>query len=218
MLDLIVFDLDGTLVDSRRDIATSVNELRLGLGRPALPEERIYGYIGNGVRALLARSLEDCLPSNLDRAVAAYLPIYRRHLLDTTTAYPGVREALAELAPEAPLGVLTNKPSPESVLLLEGLGLDRYFRFVFGGEDFPTRKPHPLGLERLLVRAGARRERTLFVGDSVVDFETARNTGVSFGLVWYEASSLSRTDLEALAPDLLFTDWRDLVRFVRSSG
>ncbi len=130
-MDLLIFDLDGTLVDSRRDIATSVNELLTRLGRPGLPSEQVFDFIGNGVRKLIERSLGGATaPEELDEAVQLYLQIYGRRLLDTTRAYPGVHEALVELealksAPQ--MAVLTNKPTKESLAVLDGLDLMRYF-------------------------------------------------------------------------------------------
>lgn len=213
-MDLIVFDLDGTLVDSRRDIATSVNELLERLGRPCLPPERIYGFIGNGVRRLLERSLGEGSAAEIDRAVEAYLPIYRSHLFDTTRPYPGVVEALEALGPERVLAVLTNKPRAESEALLSGLGLRHFFRRVCGGEDFPERKPHPAGIHALLEETGIRAERALMVGDSRVDVETARNAGIPVCLVAYEANGLSDGEVAALAPDLVVDDLRQLVQLL----
>jgi phosphoglycolate phosphatase len=213
-VELIVFDLDGTLVDSRRDIATSVNELLEQWGRPGLPAERIYGYIGNGVRALLARSLGETSPRELDRAVEAYLPLYRRHLLDTTRPYPGVRESLQALAAGRVLAVLTNKPRAESEALLSGLALRHFFRWVHGGEDFPERKPSPIGIHRLLERSGAPAERALMVGDSGVDVETARNAGIAMCLVNYRSSALPPGEVTALDPDLVVSDLKELVTFL----
>lgn len=214
MIDLLVFDLDGTLADSRGDIAAAVNELRAVLDRPPLPEERIYGFIGNGVRVLLERSLEDAFPVSLDDAVARYLPIYRRRLLDTTRAYPGVREALSQLEHQATLAVLTNKPRPESVLLLEGLDLARHFQLIYGGEDFPERKPHPMALNALIEETGRRRQATLLVGDSLVDLETARNGEVAFCLVDY-GEWLARNDVRLRSDDLRVSDLRNLAVLLR---
>ncbi len=214
-MDLIIFDLDGTLVDSRQDIATSVNELLTLLRRPELPAERVFAFIGNGVRRLLERSFGGSPASEeLDEAVHLYLQIYGRRLLDTTSAYPGVREALVELqalksAPRK--AVLTNKPTKESLALLEGLDLMRYFDRVHGGESFPQRKPDPMGVDAIIESTGSRRERTLMVGDSLVDYETARNAGIRVSLVTY---GIGAKEVRSLSPDFFIDDMRELLPIV----
>lgn len=214
-MDLIIFDLDGTLVDSRQDIATSVNELLTSLGRPELPSEQVFAFIGNGVRRLLERAFgESAASEDLDQAVGLYLQIYGRRLLETTNTYPGVREALAELealrfAPR--MAVLTNKPTKESLAVLEGLNLIRYFDEVHGGDSFPQRKPDPVGVDSLLESTGARRERTLMVGDSRVDYETALNARIPVSLVTY---GIGAEEVRALSPDYSIDDMRELLAIV----
>lgn len=213
-MDLVIFDLDGTLVDSRRDIATSVNELLVRTGRPPLPAERVFGFIGNGVRKLLERSLGGNVEEReIEEALEVFLPIYRSHLLDTTLPYPGVREALEALAPGRQLAVLTNKPTSESVSLLEGLELRRYFGQVHGGDAFPHRKPHRIGVDSLIESTGARREYTLMVGDSRVDFETAHNAEIAVSLVSY---GIGAAEVRTLAPDYIIDDLRQLVPIIAS--
>ncbi len=214
-MDLIIFDLDGTLVDSRKDIATSVNELLTRLGRPELPSEQVFDFIGNGVRRLLERALgESAASDELDQAVRLYLQIYGRRLLETTSAYPGVCEALAELqalqtAPR--MAVLTNKPTKESLEVLEGLELMRYFDQVHGGDSFPRRKPDPMGADALIKNTGARRELTLMVGDSRVDYETALNARIRVSLVTY---GIGAKEVQALSPDYFIDDMRELLPIV----
>jgi phosphoglycolate phosphatase len=215
-MDLVIFDLDGTLVDSRRDIATSVNELLSGMRRPQLPPETVYGFIGNGVRRLLERSLGDGADEQeIDAALERFLPIYRSHLLDTTRPYPGVPEALEELKPRRGMAVLTNKPTRESLVVLEALGLRGFFSQVHGGDAFPHRKPHRMGVDALIESTAARRERTLMVGDSRVDFETARNSEIRVSLVTY---GIGAAEVRALAPDFVIDDLRELVPIVASAA
>jgi phosphoglycolate phosphatase len=213
-MDLIIFDLDGTLVDSRRDIATSVNELLARMGRRQLPPDQIYGFIGNGVRVLLERVLGGTQTETaLDTAQEHYLSIYRRHLLDTTIPYPRVPETLEALRPGVKMAVLTNKPTPESLAVLQGLHLESYFCQVHGGESFPERKPNRAGVDRLIESTGARRDQTLMVGDSRVDFETARNAGIPVSLVTY---GIGASDVGALSPDYVMDDFEELLTIVRS--
>ena len=211
-MKLIVFDLDGTLVDSGEDIARSVNELLEGMGRPALPHARIQSYVGNGVRKLLERSLGDT-ETDLVRAEARYLSIYRRRLLDTTRPYPGVVPALEALYRGHTLAVLTNKPVSESVQILEGLDLKRYFQAVLGGDSFSRKKPDPVGVRFLQAETGAKDEETLLVGDSTIDWETARNAEIRSCLVRYGMGPWNRAEER---PDFVVDDLRELAALVHS--
>ena len=211
-MKLIIFDLDGTLVDSALDIALSVNELLTVMERDPLPLPRIENFIGDGVRKLLERSLEGASDDELDRAHALYLPIYRRRLLEHTKTYPGVRETLLALTAQRSLAVLTNKPVRESRLLLEGLDLDRFFRAVYGGDSFPTRKPDPTGTLELMRELGAEAGETLFVGDSAVDFATARRASIRFCLVTYGIG----TETMNSEPDFRLNDLRELLTIVNA--
>lgn len=183
----VVFDLDGTLIDSRRDIATAVNAMRADLGLEPLSLDRVVAMVGEGARVLVRRALGELAatlpPERMRAALASYLAHYREVCLDTTRPYPGVPAMLAELAPSFPLAVLSNKGEALSRLILNSLGLDRYLREVVGGDTLPTRKPNPGGLiwlaDRLAVPAG----ELLLVGDSPVDAETARAAASPFALV-----------------------------------
>ncbi len=211
-MKLVIFDLDGTLIDSAEDIAHSVNEVRTLLALEPLPLDEIESYIGNGVRRLLDLALEGCGPEARERAHSVYLPIYRRRLLDNTKPYPGVLAALEQLdVPGHSLAVLTNKPVRESVQILEGLGMHRYFAPVYGGDSFPRKKPDPTGVNHIIEEAGAQRSKTLFVGDSSVDFETARNAGVRCCLVTY---GIRPKHIATLEPDYRIDDLRKLTAII----
>jgi phosphoglycolate phosphatase len=206
-MKLVVFDLDGTLVDSAEDIARSVNELLSDLGRPRLPHQRIAGYVGDGVRKLLERAMSGAGPEDVAAAVAPYLCIYRRRLLEHTRPYPGVIEALEALQRGPALAVLTNKPLSESLAILEGLSLRGYFRAVYGGDSFARRKPDPMGVLHLIEETGSTHEETLLVGDSPVDAECARRASVRCCLVGYgpggdggASADLRVDDLRELLP------------------
>jgi phosphoglycolate phosphatase len=206
---LVVFDLDGTLVDSSRDLASAVNATlgRLAPGRPPLDHDLVVSFIGNGARQLVARSVAAAgLDASPDAVLPAFLEEYGRRLLDTTTLYPGVPEVLEALR-DRHLAVLTNKPGGMSRTILDGLGVGNRFFRVYGGDDFPTRKPDPEGLRRLMAEAGAGPEETVMVGDSSVDVRTARAAGTRAVAVTY---GFDRASLLEPPPDALLEDLRAL--------
>jgi phosphoglycolate phosphatase len=207
-LRLLVFDLDGTLIDSGADLCASVNAMLRNFGRLELPQNVIATYIGDGAARLVSRSLgEPDDPAFLDSALTYFLDYYRVHKLDQTYVYPGVFAALDSLRLERSMAVLTNKPISPSVAICEALGLSPYFFRIYGGNSFPTKKPDPEGLLALMKEAGVTAQETLMVGDSDVDILTARNAGVwSIGCSY----GLSPHTLETVPPDYLVdspADW-----------
>lgn len=211
--DLLVFDLDGTLVDSQRDLTGAVNATRVWMGLAPLPTEIVSGYVGNGAPVLVQRALPDAGEEDWSRGLQYFLDYYREHMLDSTRLYPGVREALDELrAAGLPLAVLTNKPVRFSVQMLDGLGLGQHFFRVYGGNSFPEKKPDPTGLNALIAEAGCDRNRTVMVGDSAVDVQTARNAGVqACGVRW----GFQPETFVASPPDFLIDDMRELTALFR---
>ena len=180
----LVFDLDGTLIDSRRDITAAINHMRAGLGLPPLALEQVVTMVGEGARLLVERSLGPGFPpERVDEALAHYLEHYRDLCLETTRPYPGVEEMLAELGRRYPLALLSNKGEALSRKILDGLGLSSRFREILGGDSLPTRKPDPAGLRVLAERLGVPIGDLMLVGDTWVDAETARNAGCAFALV-----------------------------------
>jgi phosphoglycolate phosphatase len=204
MASLIVFDLDGTLIDSRRDITDAANELLVSRGAEPLAEERIGAMVGEGAAVLVARA---CAAAGLGEPAGAleqYLEIYARRLLNHTRPYPGVREALAALGARAGLAVLTNKPRAASWSILEGLDLARHFDrdAVVGGDGPWARKPDPAGLCRLASRAEVDVRSAVLVGDSLIDWRTAHAAGAracmaryGFGFASFPADRLGPDDL-----------------------
>ena len=181
----LIFDLDGTLIDSKEDLIRSVNAMLLELGREELAAETISGYIGHGAPKLVARALgEESTEAEQQRALQFFLSYYEQHKMDTTCAYPGVAETLEKLA-HVPMAVLTNKPVRISVRILDAIGLSKYFRSIYGGNSFETKKPDPLGARTILRELGAGPHETLLVGDSEVDVQTARNAGTLAAAVNY---------------------------------
>ena len=207
-LRLLVFDLDGTLIDSGADLCASVNAMLRNFGLPELPQKVIATYIGDGAARLVGRSLgEPDDPAFLDSALTYFLDYYREHKLDHTYVYPGVFAALDSLRTERSMAVLTNKPINPSLAICEALGLSPYFFRIYGGNSFTTKKPDPEGLLALMKEAGATAQETLMIGDSDVDILTARNAGVwSIGCSY----GLSPHTLETVPPDYLVdspADW-----------
>jgi phosphoglycolate phosphatase len=181
----LIFDLDGTLIDSQQDLILSVKAMLDEIGRPDLPEEIISGYIGHGAPRLVRRALgENATEEELERALQFFLAYYEEHKLDNTCPYPGVAETLAALS-AFPMAVCTNKPAGISVRILDALGLSGYFRVVYGGNSFGTKKPDPYGTHQILKELNASAEEVLFIGDSDVDVQTARNAGTIAAIAHY---------------------------------
>jgi len=178
LLRAFLFDLDGTLIDSKLDLVNAVNFMLREMNRRELPLETVAGYIGHGAPRLMADVLGPGA-SGADRQLALeiFLDHYERHFLDNTRAYPGVIEGL-KLLEEFPMAVLTNKPAKPSGEILEKLGLAKYFRVVYGGDSFATKKPDPMGAQKILEYLAAQPEEAVMIGDSDVDIQTARNAGI----------------------------------------
>jgi phosphoglycolate phosphatase len=242
-LQALVFDLDGTLVDSRQDLATAVNRTRAGLGLPPLPVATVVTMVGEGARTLVRRALGEPPPAAtgpgdaglaagldlsasiagqalstdaFEAAVAAFLAHYREVCLEATHPYPGLAEALSRLAASRPLAVLTNKPEEISRRILEGLGLAPFFVALVGGDSFPTRKPDPQGLLHLAKLLERRPSQVLLIGDSPIDEQTARAAGARFALAeWGFAGVEERAQIR---PDLSLPSPSDLLSLVSGGG
>jgi phosphoglycolate phosphatase len=177
-VEAFIFDLDGTLIDSKLDLVHSVNAMLRQIGRVELPVDTVASYIGHGAPRLVASALGPAATeAERKNALALFLAHYGKHNLDETRPYSGVTEALQALA-NLPLAVLTNKPVNMSIQILEGLGLFRYFRGVYGGDSFEKKKPNPDGAISILRVLGSTTEESAMVGDSDVDIQTARNAGM----------------------------------------
>ncbi len=208
-MQLLILDLDGTLIDSKLDLAHSVNAARMHLGRPPIDVELIGTYVGNGAPVLMRRSLgPEASQEDVDRALEFFLDYYREHMLDNTYLYPGVKPALDRFREAGVrMAVLTNKPVRFSRDLVAGLGLTDHFLNVYGGNSFEEKKPHPMGVDVLIAEAGAEREQTMMVGDSSVDIETARNAGIRCCGVTY---GFQPEGFEQTPPDILVDSLEDL--------
>ncbi len=204
---LLVFDLDGTLVDSKQDLAISINAMRTEMELPPLSLDVIATYVGNGVTLLVRRSLgSQATPENVERGLAFFLGYYREHMLDHTAPYPGVSEALDKLDGHK-MAVLTNKPVNFSREMISRLGFDSRFERVYGGNSFPQKKPNPMGLNQLMEDFQAAPGETLMIGDSDTDVLTGRNAGVLTCGVTY---GFGAHTLEKVPPDVVIGDMREL--------
>jgi phosphoglycolate phosphatase len=184
--DHVAFDLDGTVVDSRADLAAAANHVLRSFGLPEIAPRSVYALVGEGARRLVERALGPGYATRVDEGVERFLDYYGTHLLDATVLYPGVAQALDALVDAgAALTVCSNKPEGYGRAILDGLGVASRFRAIVGGDSLATRKPDPAGMAALARVTGASRERTLLVGDSPVDVATAANAGVAFcGVAW----------------------------------
>lgn len=181
--DLVVFDLDGTLIDSRADLAAATNRALADLGLPSRPVEEIVGFVGDGLLKLLERALGG--PGRVEEARPRFEHHYRAGLLDRTLPYPGIDDVVRVLARNRVLSVASNKPGPMARDLVAGLGWSSCIQQVVGGGDVAALKPAPDMVELLWERTGCRRDRTVLIGDMEVDLELARNVGVPFvGVAW----------------------------------
>ena len=208
----LIFDLDGTLIDSKLDLVLSIDATLKHMGRASISHEVIQSYVGNGAAALVRRALGDTVTDGeAEKGLAYFLSYYRGHMLDNTVTYPGVREALESLV-KYPMAVLTNKPVRFSKAILEGLNISHYFKYVYGGNSFETKKPDPYGVNLLLRDLEVASHEAMVVGDSEVDVRTARNAGtwacgVSYGL--------GLAGLRANPPDLMLDNLAELPGYLK---
>ncbi len=215
---LLVFDLDGTLIDSRLDLIHSVNAMLLHIGRPELDGDMIASYVGDGAPALVRRALGDTDDEALLRAALEYfLGYYRLHKLDHTTVYGGIPEVLARLANSSngvqrQMAVLSNKPANSSRAIVRALGVGDFFVRVYGGNSFTTKKPDPLGVQTILRETGVAAAEALIIGDSSIDVLTGRNAGLWTCGVTY---GFAPHTLEEVPPDVLIESPRELGELLR---
>jgi phosphoglycolate phosphatase len=213
-IKLVIFDLDGTLIDSRLDLVHSVNAALRHIGRPELPDDIIASYVGDGAPILIQRALggETIDDGLVRKGLEFFLSYYREHKLDHTTVYPGISEALARVQNSSngtprKLAVLSNKPVGPSRAIVEALGLRPFFTEVYGGNSFSTKKPDPEGARKLLEESGVPAEGAAIIGDSHTDIETGRNAGLwTIGVTY----GFAPHTLNDASPDVVVDSPQDL--------
>jgi len=221
-IKLVIFDLDGTLIDSRLDLVHSVNAALCHIQRPELPDDVIASYVGDGAPVLIQRALgpEAADESLIRKGLEFFLHYYREHKLDHTTIYPGIQEALASIQSSGNgvprnLAVLSNKPVNPSRAIVEALGLGRYFMQIYGGNSFSTKKPDPEGALKLVSESGVHPQQAAIVGDSHVDIRTGRNAGLSTVAVRY---GFAPHTLEVESPDVEVDTPQELSKVFQSQS
>lgn len=212
-MDLLIFDLDGTLIDSKLDLVQAVNATRRHLGRTELDHDTVYSYVGNGAPVLIRRTLgPETSQPEVEEGLRYFLQYYRSHPVDHTVLYPGITAALEKYQSAGiRMAVLTNKPVNISNVILKALGVDHFFHRVYGGDSFEQKKPHPIGIETLMAECGVSPANTLMVGDSAVDIQTARNAGVLSCGVMY---GFQPETIAPESPDLIVDDIDGLTRYL----
>jgi phosphoglycolate phosphatase len=210
-IKFLIFDLDGTLIDSRLDLIHSINAMLRHLERPELPGDVVASYVGDGAPMLVRRALGDPDDDHLlNEALDFFLAYYRIHKLDFTHVYDGVKESLTAIqSTRRVMAVLSNKPVHPSRAIVDALGLGDFFVQVYGGNSFPTKKPDPQGAQTLLAETKHRAEETLIIGDSSVDVLTGRNGGLWTCGVTY---GFAPHTLGEAPPDVLLDAPEDLAR------
>ena len=209
---LLVFDFDGTLVDTKKDIADSVNRTLKELDLRTLDREIVHTFIGKGVNHLMTRSLEGTGCDDLPRAIDAFMKHYEEHLMDQTDLFPNCRETLEHFAHKENT-ILSNKPTRFITRILDALDCRAPFSTIIGGDLMAEKKPDPGGLHHILEQHGVRPEETLMIGDSLVDIETGRRAGVRTCGVTY--GHAGRESLETANPDWIIDDLSELKNFIR---
>jgi phosphoglycolate phosphatase len=213
LFDLLIFDLDGTLVDSKKDISTAVNLMLEELGFPKRDPELIYGFIGGGVHKLVLSSMPEGRADMLDRGVDIFWALYKEHVLDTTTTFPGVYKMLEVLSPVRRMAIATNKPYSHTHMILQGLDIDRYFASIQGWKMGIPVKPDPELVVRALAESGVDSGRAVMIGDGSNDVLAARAAGVRTCAVGYGYGNKER--LMELTPDFFAESVGDIVKLFK---
>ena len=215
MKKLILYDLDGTLVDTRRDIINSVRYALKTLNGPELTDDEIKDCVGTGLHALIKQAFRTDDEKLSDRGSKLYRKHYKKHMLDHTHLYAGARECLEHFK-DRKQAVITNKPNPYSSQILEALGVAHYFIAILAGDNGLPFKPDPAAIYHLMLDTDSTKEEVIFVGDSFVDIQAARNAGVE--VVTLSHGFASETTLREAKPDHIVRDFAELLRLAQEKG
>jgi 2-phosphoglycolate phosphatase len=211
-VDAIIFDLDGTLIDSRRDIVNAVNFTLRSLGLRERPFNEIVSYVGHGIRDMLRKCLNPDNENSLDKAVDIFEEFFLEHALDETVLYLHVRDILEHFK-EKTLLIITNRSKKSSELALQNLGILKYFKEIIGGDDEACLKPSPCPLEKAIARFTIKKERSIIVGDMDIDVLAGREAGIPTCAVTYGIGK--KEDIVKAKPDYIINDLLDLKRIIR---
>jgi len=212
VIKTIIFDLDGTLIDSEGDLARAVNHALKAIGEPRQPQARITSFIGNGLRFLLINVLGPGKENLFPQARVAFNEYYLAHCTDKTKLYPGVLDFLKKYSPKLKMAIVTNKPQVFAEKIAEDLGIDRYFSLISGGDSFPKGKPHPQPLLEALAKMGGKPETSLMVGDGPQDLEAGKAAGIKTCVVRYGFGF--KESLIELIPDFVIDQFKELENIV----
>ena len=215
MKQLLIYDLDGTLVNTLNDLTRAANETLRVLQAPPVTVEEVRRAVGQGVHELVRCCLKTEDPKVLEHAVKVFRSYYARYVLDTSRLYPGAKEVLDHFA-QRRQAVLTNKPNPFATDILKALGVAHYFFQIVAGDSGFPKKPDPASVRELMRQSGAAPEGTVFVGDSSIDIETGRRAGILTVAVL--GGFTDEAELAAAKPDLLVKDFPELLRVAASQS
>ncbi len=208
-VELLIFDLDGTLIDSKLDIAHCVNWTLADLEIPTIPHQEIYRHVGYGVRALISGAVGEEHLDLYQEAITIFDRHYTEHLLDHTCLFPGMERVLEKFQ-DKKMAVITNKPQKYTDPIIEGLNLQSYFGAVFGRDAFKESKPHPEPIFRVWEKLPAARNKTVIIGDTDIDIQTGKNAEIITCGVSYGFGSLDK--LQEAEPDFIVNEPEELIQ------